>query len=340
MKNPERIIISRTDSIGDVMLTLPMAGWAKKHWPGVEVIFIGRSYTREVLACCTQVDQFIDLNTLEDQGLSETVRSLRALQADIIFFALPSKFLARAARKANIPKRVGVSRRWFHKIYCNVRPTFSRRKSELHEAQLNIRLMEPFLSEVIPSTREIPGLYGFEALGNLPERFSKLQESGKKQIILHPRSQGSAREWGLKNFTALIHLLPAENFQIWITGTENEGAEVRDNLPLSLPHVTDLTGKMKLPELIDFIASSDALIAASTGPLHIAAALNKVAIGLYSPIRPIHPGRWAPLGENALALTYDGDLAKTASAKNDTSIEKISPERVKDQLVASFSGGR
>jgi ADP-heptose:LPS heptosyltransferase len=45
------------------------------------------------------------------------------------------------------------------------------------------------------------------------------------------------------------------------------------------------------------------MVAASTGPLHIAAALNKYAIGLFVPLRPMHPGRWEPIGDHAKAIT-------------------------------------
>ncbi|UTW64220.1 glycosyltransferase family 9 protein [bacterium SCSIO 12741] len=333
MKKPNRIIISRTDSIGDVMLTLPMAGWAKKHWPEAEVIFIGKTYTRDVVSCCQFVDRFIDVSNWEQKGVQGCSVELKALQADIIFFALPNKFLARAAKRAGISKRVGVSRRWFHKIYCNVRPTFSRRKSDLHEAQLNLKLMEPFIATPIPEMSAISKLYGFVAPNNQPGTFQNQKDPSKKQIIVHPRSQGSAREWGLGNFSKLMELLPASDFQIWITGTEKEGAAIRESLPLELNQVSDVTGQMTLLELIDFIDQSDALIAASTGPLHIAAALGKATIGLYSPIRPIHPGRWAPLGKKAIALTYDGEIAKSATAKNDRSIEEITPDRVKATLL-------
>ena len=38
------ILISRADSIGDVVLTLPMAGVLKQILPGVKIIFLGKNY--------------------------------------------------------------------------------------------------------------------------------------------------------------------------------------------------------------------------------------------------------------------------------------------------------
>ena len=56
---------------------------------------------------------------------------------------------------------------------------------------------------------------------------------------------------------------------------------------------------MTLEELISFINHCDGLVAASTGPLHIAAALGRYAFGLYPPIKPLYPIRWAPIGRKA-----------------------------------------
>ncbi|RZK27409.1 MAG: glycosyl transferase, partial [Hymenobacter sp.] len=67
----------------------------------------------------------------------------------------------------------------------------------------------------------------------------------------------------------------------------------------------DLTGQLALPEFIAFIAAADGLVAGSTGPLHLAAALGRHTLGLYPPIKPMHPGRWGPLGPHAEYLVFD-----------------------------------
>jgi heptosyltransferase-3 len=62
---------------------------------------------------------------------------------------------------------------------------------------------------------------------------------------------------------------------------------------------------LELPEFIAFIAAADGLVAGSTGPLHLAGALGRHALGLYPPIKPMHPGRWGPLGPHAEYLVFD-----------------------------------
>ena len=93
---------------------------------------------------------------------------------------------------------------------------------------------------------------------------------------------------------------------MFVTGTAAEGAELSEWLRAHGPYLAaNLTGRLSLPQLIAFIAGADGLVAGSTGPLHLAAALGRHALGLYPPIRPMHPGRWGPLGPYAGFLVFD-----------------------------------
>ena len=62
----QKIIISRTDSIGDVILTLPLAGYLKQCFPQTKIVFFGKSYTKAVVDACKYVDEIIVYHTEED----------------------------------------------------------------------------------------------------------------------------------------------------------------------------------------------------------------------------------------------------------------------------------
>ena len=64
--SPKRIVISRTDSIGDVILTLPLAGILKKKFPDSKIIFLGNSYTEAIVRVSVYVDEFINWDELKD----------------------------------------------------------------------------------------------------------------------------------------------------------------------------------------------------------------------------------------------------------------------------------
>ena len=298
--NPQSIIISRTDAIGDVILTLPLAGILKANFPQCKILFFGRKYTQPVVSLSKYVDEFIDYDKFS--ASTDKKDFLKKFKADAILHIFPRKEIARAAKSAGIKNRVGTSHRLYHLITCNKLLNIGRKNSDLHEAQLNLQILSALNLKTDLSLNEISNYYGFENVKPLTEKFQSLIDAGKINVILHPKSNLSAREWGLENFSQLIALLPKDKFKIFITGSDNEKILLADwikNLP---SHITDLSGTMSLDELISFINACDGLVAASTGPLHIAAALNKYALGIYPPIRPMHAGRWAPVGKHAAYL--------------------------------------
>jgi ADP-heptose:LPS heptosyltransferase len=181
------------------------------------------------------------------------------------------------------------------------------------------------------SLKDIPSYYGFTKATPLNETWKEQLDRNKKNVILHPKSKGSAREWGLENFSELINALPKDKFKIFISGTKEEG-ELCASLFEKHYDITDLTGKMNLKEFIAFISNADALVAASTGPLHISSALGKKAIGLFAPMRPIHPGRWAPVGKDAHVAVLNKDCSDCRKSKDCHCIREIKSKQIVDLL--------
>ncbi len=331
MNETNSIIISRTDGIGDVILTLPICGLLKEKFLGIRILFLARNYTRPVVECCIHVDEFISYDEFEKAP--STVDFLKQLNADIILHIFPRKNIAYAAKDAGIAARIGTSHRAYHWITCNERPNLGRKNSKLHEAQLNMVLLESLGMVKEVALESIPSYYGFNKVKPLPEKLTALIDREKFNLILHPKSHGSAREWGVFNFNKLIELLPADKFKIFISGSASESEILKDWLVKLPSGVVDLTGSVSLEELISFINDCDGLVAASTGPLHIAAALGKYSLGLFAPIRPVHPGRWAPLGNKAEYMMIKKNCNDCENAPQTCKcIRSINPADVAERL--------
>ena len=302
-------LVSRPDAIGDVVLTLPVCGQLKRQFPGCRVVLVGRAYTAPVAAACPWIDDFLDLDELLQLPPAAQLARLRGYAAAAIVHVLPHRRLAWLARQAGIPLRIGTRSRWWHWLTCNRLVALSRRHSPLHEAQLNLRLLAPLGYAAAPALAAVAPLVRLHPAEPLAARWQQAlagRGPGQLNIILHPRSRGSAREWGLANFGELARLLHAAGHRVFVTGTAAEGAELaawrREYAPFL---AADLTGQLTLPQLIGFVAAADGLVAGSTGPLHLAAALGRHALGIYPPIRPMHPGRWGPLGPGAEFIVFD-----------------------------------
>jgi ADP-heptose:LPS heptosyltransferase len=327
MDKIEKIIISRTDNLGDVILTLPIAGILKKKFPTSKVIFIGKAYTKAIIESCNNIDLFLD----REEIIADPSK-LREQNADAMVLIYPDKEIAKAAFNAKIKIRIGTSHRWYNWIYCNKKVNFSRKKSDLHEAQLNCKLLKPLGIDSIPPLSDFPAYYGFQPKDELNVSIKNLIDPHKFNIIFHPKSKGSAREWPIENYYFLATELSKENFKVFITGTEGEGLLIKRQKPeiFELANIIDLTGKLSLSELISFINSSNGLLACSTGPLHIGAALGKNVLGIYPPMRPIHPGRWAPIGINAAFVVYNKECLKCVKSGPCECIQSISVNQVKN----------
>jgi len=324
----KRILLSRTDSIGDVVLSIPMAGWLKQHIPGVEIHFLAKGYTAPILQTSAHVDEVILIDELSEKSPDQRIAFLKSQGYDAVVHVFPNSDVSQWMSEAKIPSRIGTMKRIHHLHTCNVRPWIGRKKSDLHESQLNLKLLSYFGYEKPLSLEEIGGLYGLDKVTPIQQEISAFLKENKFNLILHPRSLGSAREWGISKFADLIKILPSDQFNIILTGTEKEGVTFRDELiSLNGVDVQDSTGRLDLHQLNTLIANADGLVAASTGPLHIAAAMGKHALGLFIAKRPMHPGRWAPVGPKAETIVHDEQDFSLDS------IQKISAKRVANRLM-------
>ena len=329
--NPKTILISRTDSIGDVVLTLPMAKALKNNFPGVKTGFIASHYTKPIIDACEYIDFFVDKKTFLEEKPTE------AIQADTIIHVFPVQEIALRAKELMIGRRIGTTNRLFHWYTCNKLVKLSRKNSLLHEAQLNLKLLKGLTIESDYSKEEIPALFGLTNLKPLNNHLRTFLKTDRLNVIFHPKSQGSAREWGIENFATLASLLPKEKYNILVSGTEKERTSLQPMFDLAGDSVTDITGLMNLDQFISFINESDGLVANSTGPLHIAAALGKFALGIYPPIRPMHPGRWAPLGSNSEVFMLNRDCSVCRNnASSCSCIKAVSPIAIADSLERAF----
>lgn len=328
----KRIVISRTDSIGDVVLTLPMCYWIKENYPNSTLLFLGRNYTQPILKHCKAIDEIHAWDEMEKLPVQSRHQALKELNADIIIHVFPTKELAKTAKKADIPVRIGTSHRAYHLLTCTHRVNFTRKNALEHESQLNFHLLRPFGLKEIPSFNEVIELIGNYQISDenkLPSEINKLVQNDTKKVILHPKSKGSALEWALDKYIALAKELIDKGYTVFFTGTEAEGKSFRSHLPKNENSI-DLSGKLSLAELILFINKVDVLVACSTGPLHIAAVCGVQVVGLYMDERPIHPGRWKPIGKN---ISIVAQKSISEKPKDELRFLSMSVEKVLGKII-------
>jgi ADP-heptose:LPS heptosyltransferase len=307
----KKIILSRLDNIGDVILTLPLISYIKSIYPNAEIIYIAKSYSLPVLSSCNLISRIIEWERLEEMDEKQLVSYIASLKADTFIHSTPKRKLARAVYRAGVPIRIGSARRIFHWLYCNKRPWIrDHRHCLTHMSDHFMALAKPLSKTTLPNAYSISVSNTLHFSAPLPESTSNLLSENRFNIILHPGSNNHAPEWPTAHFLPLTSLLPADKFNILVTGTIDEQERFQNTLLLKLPdHACNLMGTLNLPQFLSLISTVDGVVASSTGPIHVSGALNKKTLGFYPPRTPnsfdweLTAHKWKPLGNQVTTLT-------------------------------------
>ena len=320
--------IFRTDRIGDVVLTLPMAAAIKRAQPDATVSVLAQSYTAPLVRLSPHVDRVIEIDgrDVSCRKHNAFVDVLREAHIDTALFAYPRPGLAIAAWRAGIPARIGSAYRGYS-LFFNRRVREHRKDAVRHERDYNLSLLQ--LAGIKAGEPSLPLLVIPELLRRKGSAI--LQREGidpsRRFLVFHPGSGGSAKNWSADQFGALAARLAGElpGCAIVVTGSASEQA-LMHRVAAAVPgHAVAMRDTVTLPELAAVLSLADLCVANSTGPLHVAAAVGTPVIGLYPFERVCNPVRWGPLGPDAIALTPEpaqecADCARRSCERHDRMI--------------------
>ncbi len=312
----KKIIVARTDKIGDVVLSLPVFAALKKCFPNIKTVALVGNYTSDVARSSKNVDDVITY--AHGESVVATAWKLRKHRADAIVVLFPRYKIAAASFLARIPIRVGTAYRWYSFLF-NRRVHEHRKESVKSESSYNLNLLEPLgCSE---KTQDISLQIDVMASKKIDGFLS--QNCLSKFVVVHPGSGGSALEWGWKNFRELVsRIINALGLYVVVTGTDEEFLLCK-RISEGFGNAINAAGRFSMLEFIALASKADLFVSNSTGPLHIAAAVGTGVIGLYPNKTPMTPARWAPLTENKIILTPEDSSDNLAMIPVEKVIESI-----------------
>jgi heptosyltransferase-2 len=129
--------------------------------------------------------------------------------------------------------------------------------------------------------------------------------SDKRTVIaLAPGAVGPAKRWPVSSYADLGRRLVGEGHRVWIVGGPSECALAAEIAASAPDEIRDLTGP-DLRNAILALAAADVAVSNDSGLLHVAAALDTPAIGIFGPTSPLH---WAPLNPLAAVIETPNEL--------------------------------
>jgi len=330
----KHILISRTDNLGDVILTLPLVSAAKKMFPGSEITLLVKKEFRELLQGYKNINSLIFINDVK--CISCGIKLLSKEKFDCVISVYPRFQLALIFFLSGIKYRIGTGYRWYSFLF-NKKVYEHRKFAEKHESQYNLDLLNVFSPDADKSA-DYYFTYSPEEKISLDKKLSgNLNFSlNENYLILHPGSRGSAIDLPSDTHTEYLNgLLKANNsLKIVLTGTKGE-MNICKNLIASVEagqrnRIYNTCGILSLRELMVLIDSSKLFISNSTGPLHIAGALNKNIISFFPNSAPMNAKRWGPLSSNAVVINPTAS-SETKSNKADDMAE-IRPQKILEEI--------
>lgn len=292
----DRILVSRTDRLGDLILALPLVETLKARYPECRVDVISSLYASPILENNPRIGGILrvqnDQLQVSKPYKKELLQKIKKGKYKAVIALYPDRLIASLFYKAGIPYRLGTAGR-FHSVFFNVHLFHSRKSNQKHESQYNLDYLRFFQDGPVMET---PMVYPTEKEMRNSKRI--LGEVGVEPpfVVLHPGSGGSADRWPLEKFMDLYSLLQGSGYEVVLSGSDQEGEMIEDVAKDRGANVKKITGETDLRTLAAVLSQASVVVANSTGPLHLAVAVGTKVVGLYPSKQIMSPIRWGPLG--------------------------------------------
>lgn len=305
-----KILVVRPDRMGDVILSTPVLGVIKEHYPHATVTMLVREPVVPLLKDLPSLDEVM---VFAPEGKHRGLRGLALLVDEIhsrefriaVHLQVHWK-IALAVFLARVRYRVGPLSRLFSFVLFNRGIRQRRSRVEMHEADYNLQLLRRIGIRV--RTRTVPVQVNISDQ-KVEQAKQWLRAQGWNEaeplIAIHPGMGGSALNWPETHYLELIRVLLREGRQILVTAGPSEFSllqRMKEGVGFPKPDRIWFYGSLDEKQLdatsIDSLGAlfscASVVVAPSTGPLHLAVALGKAVVTFYPPIRVQSANRWGP----------------------------------------------
>tara|TARA_B100000123_G_scaffold268364_1_gene242947 strand:- start:111 stop:1064 length:954 start_codon:yes stop_codon:yes gene_type:complete len=308
----KKLLVVRNDKLGDLILILPALKLIKSSCRDIQIdCLVDRKYSE-----ISSITKYID-NTIYDSTNLLSVINNENYDFSISFFS--SFVTGYVLWLSNIPKRYAPATK-LAQIFYNKKIKQNRSLSLKSEYEYNNNLAEFFLKD---------NLYSIPTVDNACISLNERSISNKDKILIfvHPFTGGSSKTLSGDDFIQLcfelnkyidckfiLHCATDDFNKCQKLVKKAEGLDISTINPTS-----------NLIEMYKNINSCDLFIAGSTGPLHVAASLNKKTVGFYPSKRSSTLVRWDTINDSSKKLTYS-DMG------NDKKFIKVDLKKIANEI--------
>lgn len=295
-----KILVTRTDKLGDLVLSLPVFADLKAEHPDWEI------HALVAPDAVPLVENNPHLNgvwtwshLMTGSELGDLKKSLHEEGFDACIMLQYRRELATLLWSTGIKRRYGPRSKFSSWFLLNRGTRQARSRKNGHEMDYNIQLGRDLLgASSAVKEAPLPDLFPTSGLLDRGQKF-RAEEAPEAEtvIFVHPGSGGSALDWEPARFAGVANVLAAKSgCRVFVTGAGADRPVITALESKLDAGVTVLLDRFNLRDFIGVLSAGDVFIGPSTGPLHMAAALGLATVGLYPPVSSMSPVRWGPRG--------------------------------------------
>jgi heptosyltransferase-2 len=302
-----RILIIRTDRIGDMIISTPVIKALRRAYPGAYIAVLVRPYTVSVIRGNPYIDEVIvyDKKTVESDPVSffGFVGYIRSKKFDITLVLHPTNRVHLLAFLAGIPRRVGYDRKlgWL----LTDRLPYTQVQGKRHQRDYMLDIIRHIGIEPGDLSYDIP--VDPEAERWARDLFEKEGLSADTKVaVLNPGASCPSKIWPAAGYAAVGDYLAGRlGFKVIVLGGPQalDVKTCRDVIAAMKIKPLDLAGKVDIPQTASLFRRVHLVISADTGPMHIASAVSVPLVVIFGRNQAgLSPLRWGPVNANSRVL--------------------------------------
>src|SRR6185437_12108642 len=163
----------------------------------------------------------------------------------------------------------------------------------------------------------------------IPQGHPEGQLPSRAFVLASPFAGWASKQWPIESYGRLAEILNREGLELVLNVPEQQLAQLQEVSRLRL-HTSSLHG------LIDATRRATAVVGVDSGPLHLAAALDKPGVALFGPTDPAQTGPF----KSRMTVLRAPDVQTTYKrhGRIHASMSEIGVEQVSDALLTSLAG--
>jgi lipopolysaccharide heptosyltransferase II len=304
-KQYHRILIVRTDRLGDVLLSTPAVKALRQKFPQSYISMLVSPYTKDVLDGNLAIDEIITFDKdAKNQGFwanFEFVRHLSKKKFDLAIVLHPTTRMHLLIFLAGIPKRLGYDRKFGFLLTDRIK--HAKQFGQKHESEYALDLARYLGIEPQDKTLFMPIKQESEKW--VEALFSQAQiKDSDKLLAIHPAASCYSRIWPGERFAQVADKLAGQyGFKVVIVSGPKDSQKAEVVIKNMRTKALDLAGKTSISQLASLLRRCQLFISTDSGPMHVASALGVPVITIFGRSQAgLSPQRWGPLGAKSRVL--------------------------------------